>query len=75
MAQIVFSGGHTLSLPGTQEEIEDVLTENGEIKTGWSPIRVGDKTVTINPSQIAYIADDEGRELIYRSTSAGAGVL
>jgi hypothetical protein len=54
MALIVFSGGATLSVPGTArrvaEQLQRAANEAGYVQLG---------TLVVNPYQVAYVTDDE----------------
>jgi hypothetical protein len=59
MAVLIFSGGHTLRVPGPAEAVISGLElRDGEVSRGWRTFESGTAQAYVNPQQIAYVVDD-----------------
>ena len=59
MARVVFTEGHSLEIPEMPGDALEELLSNGlgGISNAWVTIPGGERTVRINPLQVAYIAE------------------
>ncbi len=58
MAVIVFSGGDYLVVPQSARNVADTFTNGDGITSGWVEVACGEANVLVNPSQIAFLAED-----------------
>ncbi len=55
MAEIVFGGGMTLSVPGEPMDVVNRLTGG---TSGWATIPAGEESIMVNAAQVAYVRAD-----------------